>query len=109
MPESSVQSVGVLSIFLEMLAYAKSAGCPSGGQRRWGFQSTVHRLLGCPAELGYAEHFCQAGVTARAEAGRIGANPHPPRTTICVSCTAQHSPEGKRLSCTGPSASAKRL
>lgn len=87
MPEPSVQSVARAFHILEMLAHAKRPAALQEISGALGLsKSTVHRLLGCLVELGYAEHL-PGGVTARRRNW-----PHwrqartLPRTTICVLC-----------------------
>lgn len=78
MPESSVQSVARAFHILEMLAHAKRPAALQEVSGALGLsKSTVHRLLGCLVELGYAEHLPGGRYRPAQKLAALAPNPHP--------------------------------
>ena len=78
MPEPSVQSVARAFHILEMLAHAKRPAALQEISGALGLsKSTVHRLLGCLVELGYAEHLPGGRYRPAQKLAALAPSPHP--------------------------------
>ncbi|MFQ7158508.1 MAG: helix-turn-helix domain-containing protein [Ruthenibacterium sp.] len=86
MSEPGVQSVARAFHILEALARAKRPVALQELSAALGLsKSTVHRLLACLVDLGYAEHL-PGGLPPGAKAGRPGARPAPAARDHCALC-----------------------